>query len=331
MRSAASGGGRRVGRFGAWRLLPALALAAFGGPAAAAPQSADDFLIVDCLLPAQIRQLGLNHTFLAPRQAIRTSENECAVRGGEFTRGDAGGPAGLRMWLPQAQAGDATAETYVGEIFERGLAGRPDYAAAAVWYKRAADQGNAKAAIALGALMEQGLGVPKNPAGAARLFRRAAGLPEELPGDSEKVAKLSSQLASANAAGALNQRRIAKQTAELRQLRRQLDRREADEKRDRGQLADLERRLATARRAAPSGSSDPHLKAALAARERELGESKALVDRLGAELAGAQAGAAQSSATGNRLQRELEDTRADVAAKLAEAARLRDALDAAQN
>ena len=58
----------------------------------------------------------------------------------------------LRVWEEQATQGDARAQTYVGEIYEKGLGVPPDYALAAVWYRKAADQGDARAQVNLGHL-----------------------------------------------------------------------------------------------------------------------------------------------------------------------------------
>ena len=41
--------------------------------AAASGGDADKFLIVDCLLPPQVKKLGTNLTFLAPRRPVKTS------------------------------------------------------------------------------------------------------------------------------------------------------------------------------------------------------------------------------------------------------------------
>jgi hypothetical protein len=293
---------------------------------------ADDFLIVDCLLPAQIRQLGLNMTFLAPRQAIRTSAHECALRGGEFSAGDAGGPAGLKMWLPAAEKGDPQAQTYVGEIFERGLAGQPDYAAAIVWYRRAVDQGFFKAAINLGSLLEQGLGAPRDPIAAAKLFRRAAGLPEDMPlgqGSSDKrVQELTSQLAAANATNAANQAKIDQQSKQLNQLQRRLDERQSGLKRDQDALVVLQNRLAAAQQKAPADNPDAQKQGqVLAARERELQASKDQVDQLRAKLDKVQAA---DPAELDRMRKDLDGARSTVAAQQQEADRLKAALKATQ-
>jgi hypothetical protein len=42
--------------------------------------------VVDCLLPAQVRKLGPTMPYLAPQRAIRTSVEDCAIRGGKAFR-----------------------------------------------------------------------------------------------------------------------------------------------------------------------------------------------------------------------------------------------------
>jgi hypothetical protein len=317
---------------------PLLVLAALIGGATAAiaeTEQADDFLIVDCLLPAQIRQLGQHMTFLAPRQPIRTSGHECALRGGEFSHDGLGGAAGLQIWLPQAQKGDATAQLYVGEIFERGLAGRPDYAAAAVWYRRAADQDNAKAQIALGALLEQGQGVPRDPVAAEKLFRRAAGLPENMPeSDNERVAALSSQLAAAKASDASSRRQLERQSEQLRRLRRQLDQRESAVQRDRDRLSKLQRDLDASRQRAEAGGGTASASEAsqdLVAREQEVARSHQLINQLNAKLAMIEKDRQSADAQIDALRREIGGARSAVAGKENEVDRLRRQLREAEH
>ena len=60
--------------------------------------SADQFLIVDCLLPPQIRKLGTRMTCLAARRAIRTSAGDSETRGGEYAAYDRASDRG--HWLP---------------------------------------------------------------------------------------------------------------------------------------------------------------------------------------------------------------------------------------
>jgi hypothetical protein len=138
---------------------------------------ANALLIVDCALPAQVRQLGTGTTYLAPRRPIKTTASDCAIRGGEYVAYDRANLAtALKVWLPQAELGDKAAQTNVGEIYEKGLGTAPDYANAAKWYQKAADQGYPRALTNLGFLYEQGLGVAKDPVAALKLYRKATGI-----------------------------------------------------------------------------------------------------------------------------------------------------------
>ncbi|WP_139297556.1 caspase family protein [Nitrosomonas communis] len=133
--------------------------------------------VIDCLLPGQLRQLGVNMTYLTARRPVRTSAADCEIRGGEYVAFDRANYAtALKIWLPKASEGDAEAQTYVGEIYEKGLGIAPDYAMAAVWYRKAAEQGNSQAQTNLGYLYEKGLGVEQDSITALNWYRKASGL-----------------------------------------------------------------------------------------------------------------------------------------------------------
>ena len=137
-----------------------------------------DLEIVECLLPGQVRQLG-GMSYLSPRRPTRTTTADCRVRGGEYVAYDrADTRSALRIWLASAESGSAEAQNNVGEIYERGVGGQPDYASAAAWYQKAVAQGYTRAMVNLGSLYEQGLGVDKDPLKALNLYRQASGLPE---------------------------------------------------------------------------------------------------------------------------------------------------------
>ena len=138
-----------------------------------------DLEIVDCLLPGVVRSLGKT-TFLSQRRPTRTTASECHIRGGEYTAYDrADYKSALRVWMEAANAGDAEAMTNVGEIYERGLGGTPNYEAAVIWYQKAADKGLSRALFDLGTLYEQGQGVEKDQLKALNLYRQAWGLPAD--------------------------------------------------------------------------------------------------------------------------------------------------------
>jgi hypothetical protein len=158
--------------------------------AIAAPHAADntarqgmverqDLEIVDCLLPGQVRQLGMT-TYLTARRPTHTTTPDCRIRGGEYVAYDrADYKSALRVWMGSAQAGDPAAMTNVGEIYERGIGGAPNYDAAVIWYKKAADKGFSRAQFNLGTLYEQGLGVEKDQLQALNLYRQAWGVPQD--------------------------------------------------------------------------------------------------------------------------------------------------------
>src|SRR3989304_2411895 len=93
----------------------------------------------------QSPRLGAQLTFLTARRAIKTSTRDCEIRGGEYVAFDRSNYAtALKIWLPLAKEGDASAQTYVGEIFEKGLGVPPDHAAAAERDRRGGGGGGAR-------------------------------------------------------------------------------------------------------------------------------------------------------------------------------------------
>ena len=136
-------------------------------------------LIVDCLLPGQVRQLGTSLTYLTPRRPVKVPTSECEIRGGEYVSYDrANFSTALKIWLPKAEEGDPSAQTYVGEIFEKGLGLQADPVVAAQWYQRAADQGYSRAKVNLGYLYESGIGVERDLVKAMNFYRSAGGFEE---------------------------------------------------------------------------------------------------------------------------------------------------------
>ena len=143
------------------------------------PRSADPFEVVDCLLPGQIRQLGTQVTYVTQRRPIRTTAEDCAIRGGEYValdRADYG--TALKVWMSAAEGGDPDAQYYVAVLYEKGAEGQPNFSQAASWYEKAAERGISRAAVNLGRLYEQGLGVGKNDDIARAWYAKASGLRE---------------------------------------------------------------------------------------------------------------------------------------------------------
>jgi len=172
----------------------------------------DQLYIVDCLLPPQIRQLGRNHTYMAPRKPARLSAHDCALRGGEYVAYDKASFSSIaKMWLPEAQAGNPKAQAYMGEVYENGVNGTPDYQSAAHWYQKAVDQGYTPAMLNLGNLYEQGLGVPQDSTMAINLYRQASGITES------KIEIVTEQGLRERRANEHQRIKLLKQVTELRQ------------------------------------------------------------------------------------------------------------------
>ncbi|MDH4079503.1 MAG: caspase family protein [Nitrospira sp.] len=147
------------------------------------PRSADPFDVVNCLLPGQIRQLGTQVTYVTERRPIRTTAEDCAIRGGEYVAMDlADYGTALKVWMSAAQGGDPDAQYYAGVLYEKGAEGSPNYARAAEWYRKAADRGVRRAAINLGRLYEQGLGLERNETEARKWYAKANGTVETTDG-----------------------------------------------------------------------------------------------------------------------------------------------------
>ncbi|NIB40209.1 hypothetical protein HBA55_11470 [Pseudomaricurvus alkylphenolicus] len=150
-----------------------LSLVLVSGAPTSFSAAVDALLPVDCLLPGQVRRLG-SMTYLSKRQALKTTAGECERRGGEYVAYDRANTAStLKIWLPLAEQGDPGAQTYVGEAYEKSDQG-PDYASAAIWYTKAAEQGYARAAVNLGNLFAQGLGFNKDPKLARYWYQQAS-------------------------------------------------------------------------------------------------------------------------------------------------------------
>lgn len=158
--------------------------------AASASPSAqyEKLLVVDCLLPPQMRQLGRLKSYLAPRRLVRVEAGRCADSGGEFSIADRSDVArSIALWMGEAQTGDPKAQTRVGELAEQGQNGVPDFQMAALWYGRAAAQGHAPAQFHLARLYREGQGVTKDAARADELFRLAYGFDGPIAGSVQLV------------------------------------------------------------------------------------------------------------------------------------------------
>jgi len=82
--------------------------------------------------------------------------------------------ASLDYLYANAIKGDAVAQNKLGSKYRNGNGVNQDYAEAARWFRKAAEQGNAKAELNLGVFFDNGFGVDQNPAEALKWFRKAS-------------------------------------------------------------------------------------------------------------------------------------------------------------
>ncbi|BBL59914.1 caspase family protein [Methylomonas koyamae] len=166
-------------------------------PAAGSTRSAEEQIIVDCELPGIQYEIGDGIFYTSPPRPARTSVWQCRVGGGKQMAFDAANLQKVEnVWKGCAEAGDKIAQTYLGEFYERVA----DYANAAIWYRKAAEQDYPRAQANLGFLLAKGLGVAKDPAASDEWYRKASGLPAQAPAanESAETAKLRTELAQAN-------------------------------------------------------------------------------------------------------------------------------------
>ena len=243
-------------------------------------RNAEDLLVVDCLLPGQIRQLGRQASFMSARRPIRTTQADCQIRGGEYVAYDrANYQTALKVWLDAAMGGSAEAQNAVGEIYAKGLGTEPDFGMAFQWFRKAAEQGDKRAMINLGWLYEEGLGVERDAAKAVNLYRQGAGIEDELLYASvvqveidqrdQRIEGLEQDVAREQAAAEALR-------AEVSRLRSQLAERRAALASARAELADTRQKLEAAKQA-----EDPALQRllenTLAEQESQIGRQRNLI------------------------------------------------------
>jgi len=262
----------------------------------------DKLLVVDCLLPGQVRRLGAKLTYLTPRRPAKTTAGDCAIRGGEYVAYDRSDlNTALTAWMGSANAGDKEAQTYVGEIYERGIGGaKPDYASAAQWYKKAADQNFGRALINLGFLYEKGLGVEKNQTVALNLYRQASGLTGIIGLDEGAAAPTARQEETKALREELEQAR-----QELEKARKDLKRHQNDKQ---SEIELLQRQKLEA---AQTGNRDvvEKLETQLRAREADLSKHRQEVAQLEDALETYRVRLAGMTNESASLRRQLDDAR----------------------
>ena len=197
-------------------------------------RDANQLLIIDCMLPGKIRQLGGGARYQTARRPIKTSGADCEIRGGEYVAYDRANYAtALKVWLPQAKAGDAKAQTYVGEMFEQGLGTSPDYSTALTWYTKAAEQGYDRAQMNIGAMYEKGLGVEKDDIAALNWYRKATGLDDDELTFASNLDELEAETESLR-------KTVAQKDAEILQLNKDLS---SSRTRVNAQMAELDKSM----------------------------------------------------------------------------------------
>ncbi len=67
-----------------------------------------------------------------------------------------------QIFIPLAEHGVPSAQSYLGFMFETGRGVPQNYTEAAMWYRRAAEQGDSLAQYSLGLLYDKGFGVPRD-------------------------------------------------------------------------------------------------------------------------------------------------------------------------
>jgi hypothetical protein len=144
--------------------------------------------------------------------------------------------------MPLAEAGDKTAQTYVGEIYDKGLGIPPDYTQAAFWYRKAAEQGDRRAQLNYGYLYEKGLGVKKDPVEALNWYRKASGMSGSIVLDTGELAALKQEV---------EQRKQSEESLrqQLQQTREQLEKAQRELARRQRQAAAEQRRWEEERQA----------------------------------------------------------------------------------
>jgi len=268
-------------------------------PRAAGVKNAEDLLIVDCLLPGQIRSLGRQAQFMSARRPIRTTQADCQIRGGEYVSYDrANYQTALKVWMDGAMAGSAEAQNNVGEIYSKGLGTDPDYAMAALWFKKAADQGYNRAKINLGFLYEQGLGVPQDTAMALNLYREGSGIQDELLYASEvevefkkkdeQISGLQGQVQAAQADSAELREQVEQLKSQLAERRRALETSQAE-------LSATQAKLAQAKASQDAGLSKL-LENELLAQEQKITSQRTQIAALESRAGGGGSGAIAASA-----------------------------------
>lgn len=120
--------------------------------------------------------LGTRPEIIVAAQSIE--EAEFAYERGDYTQA-------ARLFGPLAEQGVASAQFYLGLMYERGRGVRQDHSTALLWFRKAAAQGYAGPQNNLGLMYERGRGVRKDLVRALMWYTVAAAM---LNGDEGKSA-----------------------------------------------------------------------------------------------------------------------------------------------
>ena len=256
-----------------------LILSAFSAPVKPSTddpsKDVDKLIIVDCMLPGKIMRLGGGARYMSARRPVKTTGAHCEIRGGEYVAYDRATYAtSLKVWLPDAKAGDAKAQTYVGEMFEQGLGTTPDFAMAVSWYRKAAEQGYDRAQMNLGSMYERGLGVEKNELEALNWFRKATGMAEDELMLSSEVKALEAETEELRVALAVSEAEVAKLRESLTNSRRQMNNSQARLYSTRLELEEMRLRAAQAQTQGSQGADVAALNEKIRQKEAQLAANR---------------------------------------------------------
>lgn len=327
--------GRRSTRSIKMLACSALALIAVSSAAFAQSAGAPDFSggepskydFVDCRLPGAVVQVGGIHRRQLRGKLVRITAGTCETRGGRYIVSDRASLEGsLAAWLSEASLGDSKAQTYVGELYERGPDGIPDFEMSRMWYERAVKKGYAPAMFNLARLLDEGLGGPADQERAASLYYDAMGLEGDLRDkislvDPDELEILRASLAERDALIERQESIIEQLSADIDALERELD---AAGKR----VGAIEQDLASARQqlaqTLSDGASNMDVlrgrltelevqRADLETRERALASDEAALARLQQEISTAASSEnTEHAATLERLRLELADAHSTI-------------------
>jgi hypothetical protein len=109
--------------------------------------------LVRALTVAAVAMLLLSSVNFAQAQSLR--QGISAFHRQDYARAS-------QVFIPLAERGQASAQAYLGFMFETGRGVPQNYTEAAMWYRRAAEQGDSLAQYSLGLLYDHGQGVPRD-------------------------------------------------------------------------------------------------------------------------------------------------------------------------